>query len=98
MYAGGTSWPVLSGVTNSATALLADGSGHITATQYTSGPGGPGGPNNLTLSYQVDSTGRAVVQNQSGQEFGVLYVVGPAKFALLPVGSAPAANDFASSN
>jgi len=97
MYAGGTSLPVLSGVTNSVTALLADGAGHITATQYTSGPGGPGGPNNLTLTYQVDSTGRAVVQSQTGQEFGVLYVVSPTAFVLVPTGSAPAANDFSSS-
>jgi Putative Ig domain len=95
-YAGGTSLPVVAGVTNSATALLADGAGHITATQYTSGPAGPGGPTNLTLTYQVDATGRAVVQNQSGQEFGVLYVVGPTSFVLLPTGSNPAANDFAS--
>lgn len=96
-YAGGTVLPVLAGVANSVTALLADGGGNITATQYTSGPGGPGGPNNLTLTYQVDSTGRAVVQNQSGQEFGVLYVVGPTAFVLVPTGSAPAANDFSSS-
>ena len=96
-YAGSTSLPVVAGVTNSATALLADGGGHITATQYTSGPGGPGGPTNLTLTYQVDSTGRAVIQNQSGQEFGVLYVVGPTSFVLVPTGSAPAINDFSSS-
>ncbi len=95
MYAGGTVLPVLSSVTNSVTALLADGAGHITATQYTSGPGGPGGPNNLTLTYQVDSTGRTVV-NQNGQEFGILYVVGPTKFVLIPTGALPAANDFAS--
>ena len=97
-YAGGTIFPVLSAVTNSVTSLFADGSGHITATQYTSGMGGPGGPNNLTLSYQVDSTGRAVVQNQSGQEFGVLYVVGPDKFVLVPTGNTPAANTFATGN
>jgi len=97
LYAGGSLAPVLSGVTNSVTSLLADGGGHITATQYTSGPAGPGGPNNLTLSYQVDSTGRAVVQNQSGQEFGVLYVVSPTKFVLVPTGNAPAVNEFSSS-
>ena len=93
-YAGGTIFPVLSAVTNSVTSLFADGGGHITATQYTSGPGGPGGPNNSTLNYQVDSTGRAVVQNQNGQEFGVLYVVGPSTFVLVPSGNAPASNTF----
>ena len=96
-YAGGTSLPVVAGLTDSITALLADGAGNITATQYTSGPGGPGGPNTLMLTYQMDSTGRAVVENQSGQEFGVLYVVGPTSFVLVPAGSNPAINDFSSS-
>jgi len=95
MYAGGSVFPVLTGVTNSVTSLLADGSGHITATQYTSGPGGAGGPNNLTLTYTVDPTGRALVR-QNGQEFGVLYVVSPTSFVLLPTGTLPAMNDFAS--
>ncbi len=95
MYAGGTVFPVLSTVTNSVTALIADGSGHITATQDTSGPGGPGGPNNLTLTYQVDSTGRAIV-DQNGQEFGVLYVVSPTSFVLVPTGALPAMTDFSS--
>lgn len=95
MYTGGTVLPVLSSVTNSVTSLLANGVGQITGSQYTSGPAGPGGPNNLTLTYQVDSTGRAIV-NQNGQEFGVLYVVSPTKFVLLPTGTLPAPNDFGS--
>ena len=90
---GGTVWPAVSGVTNSATSLFADGAGSLTATQYTSGTGGPGGPNNLALAYQVDSTGRTVVL-QNGNPFGVLYVVGPDKFVLVPSGSAPALNVF----
>jgi hypothetical protein len=97
-YAGGTVLPVLSSVTNSVAIVLADGAGNMNGTQYTSGPAGPGGPNTLTLTYQVDSTGRALVYNSNGQEFGVLYVVGPTKFALLPTGSVPAENDFASGN
>jgi len=95
LYAGGTVLPTLSSVTNSVTALVANGAGSMTATQYTGGPGGPGGPNNLTLTYQVDSTGRAIV-TQNGQEFGVLYVVSPTKFVLVPTGTAPAVNDFGS--
>ena len=94
-YAGGTIFPVLTSVTNSVAAVLADGAGHITGSQYTSGPAGPGGPNNLTLTYQIDSTGRAVV-DQNGQEFGVLYVVSPTKLVLLPTGILLAANAFAS--
>ncbi|MGD0931868.1 MAG: Ig domain-containing protein [Candidatus Korobacteraceae bacterium] len=94
-YWGGTLMPAVSAVTDSVTALIADGVGDITATQYISGPGGPGGPNTLTLVYSVDSTGRGVVM-QNGNLFGILYVVGPNKFILLPVGSTPALNVFAS--
>ncbi len=90
---GGTVWPAATGVTNSATSLFADGAGNISAAQYTSGSGGPGGPNNLTLTYQIDTTGRTVVL-QNGNPFGVLYVVGPDKFVLVPSGSAPALNVF----
>ncbi len=95
LYAGGSSWPVLSAVTNSVTALFADGTGNISATQNTSGPNGNGGPTNLTLTYDVDATGRAVVQ-QGGNPFGVLYVVSPSKAILLPLDSTPTLNVFAS--
>ena len=94
-YWGGTFMPAASIVVDSVTELFADGAGDITATQYTSGPGGPGGPNHLTLTYSVDSTGRAVVK-QNGNEFGVLYVIGPDKFILLPAGSNPALSIFIS--
>ncbi len=88
---GGTAWPASTGVTNSVTSLFADGSGNISATQYTSGSSGPGGPNNLNLTYQVDASGRAVVL-QNGNPFGVLYVVSADKFILVPSGNAPALN------
>ena len=96
-YAGGTAWPVISGVTNSVTAMFADGVGNINATQITSGPAGPGGPNSLILTYLVDTTGRAVVK-QSGNQFGILYVVSPNKVIMLPAGStdtSPAMNGMA---
>jgi hypothetical protein len=95
IYAGGSISPVLTGVTNSVTDLIANGAGSITAVQYTSGSGGPSGPNNLMLTYSVDDTGRAVVM-QNGNQYGILYVVSPTKFILLPVGTAPALNVFAS--
>ncbi len=95
IYDGGSISPVLTGVTNSVTDLIANGAGAITATQYTSGPSGPSGPNNLMLTYSVDDTGRAVV-TQNGNTYGYLYVVSPTKFVLLPVGTAPALNIFAS--
>jgi hypothetical protein len=96
LYAGGSISPVLTGVTNSVTELIADGAGNITAAQYTSGPGGPSGPNKLVLTYNVDDTGRAVVLLPNGNRYGNLYVVSPTKFILLPVGTAPALNIFAS--
>jgi len=99
IYAGGSISPLLTGVTNSVTDLIANGAGGIpTAVQYTSGPGGPSGPNNLMLTYSViadPNTGRGVVM-QNGNTYGYLYVVSPTKFVLLPVGTAPALNIFAS--
>lgn len=94
-YWGATSMPAASIVVDSVTELFADGAGDISGTQYTSGPNGPGGPNQLALTYSVDSTGRAVVK-QNGNEFGVLYVVGPNQFVLLPAGSNPALSIFVS--
>ncbi len=94
-YWGGTFMPAASAVTDSVSEVFADGVGDITATQFTSGPGGPGGPNNLSLTYQVDATGRAVVQ-QNGNEFGVLYVVSPTKLVLVPSGNNPALSIFVS--
>ncbi len=94
-YAGGSVSPVLSAVTNSVASLFADGAGNITGTQDTSGQGGPG-QSDLTLTYQVDATGRAIVQ-QGANQYGILYVVSPTKMVLLPVAdSAPALNSFGS--
>jgi hypothetical protein len=90
---GGTEWPAVSGVTNSVAWMFADGSGDIAAEQFTSGAGGPGGPNNLTLTYSVDATGRSIVM-QNGTEVGVMYVIGPTKFVLLPTGGNPALSVF----
>jgi hypothetical protein len=93
-YVGATVTPVLSTVTNSVTFMFADGVGNMTASQVTSGSGGNNGPNNLALTYQVDPTGRGVV-NQNQSPFGYLYVIGPEKFAMVPTGNAPALNVFA---
>jgi hypothetical protein len=96
IYAGGSVSPVLTAVTNSVTDLIANGVGGVMAIQNTSGPGGPSGPNDLTLTYSVDKTGRAVVLTSQGQRYGSLYVVSPTKFILLPVGTAPALGIFSS--
>jgi hypothetical protein len=97
-YAGSSIWPALSGVTNSATQMFADGNGNINGSQVTSGSGGGGGPTNLNLTYLIDQTGRAVVQ-QSGNQFGILYVVSPNKVIMLPAATTdtgPALNVFTS--
>jgi uncharacterized repeat protein (TIGR03803 family) len=90
---GGTLGTAASSVTNSVTSLFANGAGSVAAIQTSSGPNGSGGPNNLNLTYQIDPTGRTVVL-QNGNQFGILYVVGPNKFVLLPNGNAPALNVF----
>jgi hypothetical protein len=95
-YAGGSIWPVISAVTNSVTALFANGTGSLNGAQFVSGPQGPAGPDNLTLTYNgVDATGRTVVKQGSNQ-YGILYVVSPNKVVLLPTGSDPAINIFSS--
>lgn len=91
LYAGGTYLPMVAVATDSVATLYADGAGHVSGPQFISGPGGPAGPNNLTLTYSVDSTGRAVVQ-QSGQDFGYLYVVSSTQFVMLPTGNNPVLN------
>ncbi len=90
---GGTAWPAVSGATNSVEWMFADGVSNITGKQYTSNP--IGGPTDLTLTYQVDSIGRAVI-NQNGQPFGFMYVIGPTKFVFVPVGNDPALSIFIS--
>ncbi len=82
-YAGGTVTPVLPQITDAVAWLLADGSGNVNGTEYTSGPAGAGGPLPLNYTYAVDSTGRAVVQ-QKGTPIGVAYVISPTNFVLLP--------------
>jgi hypothetical protein len=81
-YAGGTAAPITAAVTNAASWFFADGSGNINGSENTSGPAGPG-QQNFNYTYTVDSTGRVVVQN-SGSTIGILYIVSPQKFVLLP--------------
>jgi hypothetical protein len=94
-YAGGSIAPVLPTVTNTALALSANGAGNASATQYTSGPNGPRGPRLWLLTYQADATGRVVVQ-QGLSEFGIAYIVSATKAVMVPTGTAPALNVFAS--
>ncbi len=89
IYPGGTINPVTMNVTNGVSVLLADGGGNINGTGNTSGPGGPQ-PQNVTYTYTVDNTGRALVcaagtcNAQSNNIIGIAYVVSSTKFDLLP--------------
>ncbi len=89
-YFGGTINPAQSSIVDSVAYLVADGNGNIIGMANTSGPSGTG---MLTYSatYQVDSTGRAVV---TGTPAGIMYVVSPTKVVLLPSGNTPALNVF----
>ena len=96
-YDGGTISPAIAAVINSVTALHADGNttgGGATGTQYSSGSSGNHGPTPISLTYQVDNTGRGVVKDSSNNTYGYLYVVGPNKFVMIPTTSAPAVNMF----
>ncbi len=94
LYAGGTILPMVPVATDSVATLFADGAGNLAGPQFISAPSGPSGPNNLRLTYSVDPTGRAVVQN-SGQDFGYLYIVSATQFVMLPTGNNPVLNIFA---
>jgi len=89
-YLGGTINPAQSPVVDSVAYLLADGGGNMTGVAYTSGPSGPGSEN-LAASYQVSSTGRAVL---TGNPAGFMYVVSASKVVLLPTGNTPALSVF----
>ena len=69
---GGTETPASSGVVNAVSYLSPDGNG--------SGIGTTSIPSSLNFTYQVDSTGRAVV---SGTPAAVFYVVSPTKIVWL---------------
>ncbi len=79
-YAGGTITPVVSPTTDAVVSLFADASGNINGIANTSPPNGD---QPFVYTYSVDSTGRALLQ-QGGNTVGILYVVSPQKFVMLP--------------
>ena len=72
--------------------LQADGIGNLTGFANTSGPSGTG-MQTYSNTYQVDSTGRAVLGN--GMPGGILYVISPTRIELLPSGNNPVLSTFA---
>jgi hypothetical protein len=81
-YWGGSYMPATVGVPDSVTSVFSDGNGNLSGTTNASGPAGVG-TQSINATYQVDSTGRAVV-SESGSATAILYVISPTKVALLP--------------
>ena len=85
---GGTVSPVDAGVGNTAGWFFPDGNGTFIGA-YCNGLGCPPAQEiNVSGTYQIDNTGRAVVMS-GGNQIAVFYVVSPTKIALLPLPSSP---------
>ena len=99
-YWGGSVAPPTSADNNWVTFLFSDGMSSMTATQCTSGPDPSQCSSPVGLTYSLDSAGRGLVKDSSGNTYGILYVVSlataasPSKFILLPAGTDPALNVF----
>jgi Putative Ig domain len=94
-YLGGTVAPALSSLTNAVSWASADGNlmmGNINLALTTSGPSGPGS-SQLQGTYQVDGTGRGVL-TLNGSPAGIVYVVSPQKFVVLPNTTGPILSTF----
>ncbi len=93
-YVGGSVTPALPTVTNQVDWLFADGNGNINVSQDSSGPGGPQ-TNQFAVTYQVDVTGRALVDsNPGGTLQGILFVVSPTKVVVLSTDTNPVLSTF----
>ena len=93
-YVGGSVTPALPTVTNQVDWLFADGNGNINISQDSSGPGGPQSQQ-FAVTYQVDVTGRALVDsNPGGTLQGILFVVSPTKVVILSTDTNPVLSTF----
>ena len=94
-YVGGSVTPALPAVTNQVDWLFADGNGDISVSEDSSGPGGPQS-NQFAVTYQVDATGRALVNlNPSGTLQGIMYVLSSTKIVVLSTDANPVLSTFA---
>src|SRR5664279_5485197 len=94
-YVGGSVTPVLPAVTNQVDWLFADGNGNISISQDSSGPGGPQ-RNQFAATYQVDATGRALIDsNPGGTLQGIMFVVSPTTVVVLSTDANPVLSTFA---
>jgi hypothetical protein len=96
IYVGGTLNPVEASITDAVSFFQADGNGNLNGIQNYSGSSGSG-TQNLSATYSVDASGRAVVTpNPNGNLGGVMYVISAKKVVLLPSGATPVLSTFSS--
>ncbi len=96
IYIGGTLNPVEASITDAVSFFQADGNGNLNGIQDYSGSSGSG-TQNLSATYSVDASGRAVVTpNPNGNLAGILYVISAKKVVLLPSGATPVLSTFSS--
>jgi hypothetical protein len=96
-YVGGSVTPALPAVTNQVDWLSADGNGNANVSQDTSGPGGPGS-SQFAVTYQVDATGRAIVDlNPGGTLQGILFVISQTKMVILSTDASAVLSTFSAS-
>jgi hypothetical protein len=83
-------------ITDAVSFFQADGNGNLNGIQNYSGSSGSG-TQNLSATYSVDASGRAVVTpNPNGNLGGVMYVISAKKVVLLPSGATPVLSTFSS--
>ena len=93
-YEGGSVTPSLPAATNLVDWLSSDGNGNINVSQDSSGPGGPQS-NQFALTYQVDATGRALLDsNPGGTLEGILFVISPTRIVILSTDANPTLSTF----
>lgn len=96
IYIGGTLNPVEASITDAVSFFQADGNGNLNGIQDYSGSAGSG-TQNLSATYSVDASGRAVVTpNPNGNLGGIVYVISAKKVVLLPSGTTPVLSTFSS--
>jgi Putative Ig domain len=93
-YVGGSGTPVLPAVTNQIDWLFSDGNVNINVSQDSSGPGGPQ-TNQFALTYQVDATGRALLEsNPGGTLQGIMFVMSSTRFGIVSADPNPVLSTF----
>ncbi len=96
-YVGGSVTPALPSVTNQVDWLFADGNANINGLEDSSGPGGPQNNQPIVVTYQVDVTGRALIDSNPGSMLeGIMFVVSPTKVIVLSTDTNPVLSTFAS--